>query len=327
MSFLSSAFKNFFITFAVCLLVFGFLGFQYAYPWLNEVANLSDMGKNFETSGSEVSGETSGETSDETSEMPSENQINKDGDVFTALVMIVDSNGRAVDMVFIDANGKTSQYIYCKISPSLKIVNDVGVTGPIGDLFCTMSPEAICDSITALTGIETKYCLKFQREDLPLVASLIPGASYVLGEEITLVNPKYAETEFDEETPLPEDYNIKIANVDGKVLLNEKVEGKSKLEWILSYNPNLNGSEYNLYYSLIAKSLIRQFFNNEASTMSTEVMSKLLAVCDTNLTVDKATSHLSTIFAYDNYTLHELNCPTYWESAVEKLRELDGSYD
>ena len=101
---MSSAFKNFFITFIICLLVFGFLGFQYAYPWLTEIVDFTDMGK--ETSEtSETSEEVStGETSQPVTE---ENDFNENGDVFTAVILCVDSNNRALNSVFIDANGKT----------------------------------------------------------------------------------------------------------------------------------------------------------------------------------------------------------------------------
>ncbi len=324
---MSSAFKNFFITFAVCLLIFSFLGFQYGYPWLNEVFDLTNMGEKFkETSSEEVSQE------EEVSVPPkTENpNYNPDGDVFTAIIMAVDSNGRAVNTVFIDSNGKTKQYIYCKINNNVKGINDVGVTGPVSELFANMTPEAICKSVSAMTGIETKYCLRFERKDLSAIAAVIPGAYVVLNEDVMFVNPKYKNldiTNLPEGERIPDDYYLTISNVDGKVLLNEKIAGKTKLEWLLEFNPNFDGSDYNSLYNSISKSLLEQFLNNESSTMSTEVMTKVLSNCDTNMSVDNATSHLATIFSHNDYTRHNLNLPANWEDAVEKLRGLDGSYE
>ena len=58
---LSSAFRNFFITFAVCLLVFGFVGLKFIYPWVSDIVNFNDLG-------GDVSENTSGDVSEDTSE-------------------------------------------------------------------------------------------------------------------------------------------------------------------------------------------------------------------------------------------------------------------
>lgn len=321
---MTSAFKNFFITFIICLLIFGFLGFQYAYPWLTNLVDFSEMGS--QTSG-DVSEEISEDVSTETSLPEIKDNYDENGDVFTAVILCVDSNGRAINTVFIDANGKSKQYIYCPIAHTVKATSEIGFTIPIGDLFSTMSLNEITQCVTAMTGIETKYCLRFTRDDLVTVAACIPGASVTLNEDIMFVNPEYKDYVAVPGEPYPDDYYISIANVDGRVLLNEKLNGKSKIEWLLEYNPNVDGSEYNTIYSLISKALIRQFFEQEGATMSTDVMSKIIANCDTNLSVDNASTHLSTIFSYNDYARHEINYPANWEIAVSKLRDLDGSYN
>ncbi len=321
---MTSAFKNFFITFIICLLVFGFLGFQYAYPWLQSFIDFSDMGKD---TSEEVSEEVSGDVSEESSVPVIEDNYDENGDIFTAVILCADSHNRALNIAFIDANGKTKQYIYCPILSSVKSTNEIGVNVPVGDLFSTMEPTEIAQCVSAMTGIQTDYCLRFSRDDLAIIASMIPGASVTLNEDITFINPGYKDYVPQAGVPYPDDYYISISNVDGRVLLNEKLNGRSKLEWLLEYNPNSDGGEYNALYSLISKSLIRQFFENESSTMSTEAMSRIINCCDTNLTTDKASTHLATIFSYDDYTRHEVSYPANWESAVVKLRELDGRYE
>ncbi len=325
MNFLSSAFKNFFITFTVCLLVFGFIGLQYVYPWLSNIANFDDMGDNSsESSGSETSDDTSDDTSEPVTVPVSD--YDENGDVFTAVIMCVDSNNRAINCVFIDANAKSKRFIYCPIPTSIKIINEVGVAVPIGDMFSTMTPKEICQSVSSITGIETKYCLRFDREGIREVAAATPGVSITLKEDISIINPEY-EDFIPVDGDYPEDYYINISNVDGRVLLNEKINGKAKLDWLLEYNPHSDDTEYNALYSQIAKVMIRQILDLESSLKSTEFMKKVIKNCETNLTLDAASGHLDTIFSYDDFQRHDTTFPANWETAVTKLRELDGSYN
>lgn len=322
---MSSAFKNFFITFAICLLIFGFIGFKFAYPWLSDVADFTDMG---ESSSSAASGDDTSDTSEGDDPVITPiDDYNENGDVFTAIIMNVDSQNRVLSSVFIDSNAKSRQFIYCPIPPAVKAVNEVGANVPIGDMFSMMNPSAVCQSVTALTGIKTDYCLRFTKDSIGELAKLIPGAYVVLGEDISFVNPKYINYVHIEGTEYPSDYNIIVANVDGKVLLNEKLEGKTKLEWLLSYNPNIDGSEYNVLYTNICKALVRQFFTQKNALKNSATMAKLVKCCDTNLTVDDAGKHMDAIFAYNDFKLHEVSYPSNWETAVTTLRELDGSYN
>ncbi len=323
---MSSAFRNFFITFAVCLLVFGFLGFKFAYPWLSDIVDFTDM--NNDTSET-VSEEVSADVSEETSESapPPVSDYDENGDVFTAFIMNVDSDNRMLSSVFIDSNGKSGQFIYCPMSPTVKAVNEVGATVPIGDMYSIMTPQAICQSMTMLTGIETKYCLRFNRESLKTLVELIPGANIVLSEDIEIINPLYADYEHIEGTEYPSDYTIVITNVDGKVLLNEEIAGKTKLEWLLYYNPLADGSEYNALYTQISKALIQQFFEQESALKKGDAMEKLVKCCETNLTAAKASEHLETIFSRDDFKYNEVAYPNNWATAVTTLRELDGSFN
>ena len=320
---MSSAFKNFFITFAICLLVFAFVGFTFVYDWLLDVLNFSNLGETSET----VSGDVSGETSQEQSEaVIPDTSIDESGDVFTAFIMCVDSKGKMLNGVFVDANGKSKQFIYCPIAASLKTTNEIGVSVPVNDLFTTMSPETVAQCVTTLTGIQTDYCLRFDREGLKAIVRSIPGAYVELNEIVTVKNPIYNSFVPEEGTPYPEDYYITIQNnQDGKVLLNDLVGNRTALEWLLEYNPNFDGTEYNAIYTKIAKAIIRQFLTQENAMKSTEVMATVISSCETNMTLDDATGHLDTIFSYNSFKRHEVNYPSNWEAAVTRLRELDGT--
>lgn len=323
---MSSAFKNFFITFAVCLLVFSFVGFSFVYDWLLEELNFSDMGNTSETVSEEVS---EGNHEEQSTVIIPESGMDENGDVFTAFVMCVDSEGKMLNGVFIDSNGKSKQFVYCPLNSGIKVYNEIGVLIPLYDLFTNMAPDTICQSVTALTGIETDYCLRFDREGLKAIVQSIPGAYVELNtdETITVKNPIYGNYVPDEGTLLPEDYYITITNnADGKVLLNEIIGTRTALEWLLEYNPNLNGNEYNAIYIKIAKAIIRQFFIQENAMKSTETMATVISNCDTNMTLDDASAHLDTIFSYNSFKRHEVNYPSDWRDAVVRLRELDGSF-
>ena len=307
--------------------MFGFIA-NALYPLLIDALDFSDMGEN---SSAPIESDVS--VDDAVSEPEPDNSTpenNQEGKIFTAVVMCVDSNGRAVDIVFIDANGKTNQYIYCKIPSNIKRTNSVGVTAPVGDLFAMMSNDEICKMVTAMTGIEVEYCLRFKREDIPAISKKIPGANVVLPDKsgITFTNPAYSDFVPEDGITYPSDYYINITNNgDGKVLLDEQNNGKTNLEWLLGYTPNSDGSEYNAYYSLICTSLIRQFFQKESSTMSTDVMSAILQNCDSNMTKGDATEYLEEIFAYNDYKRYEYTYPSNWGSAVKDLRDMDnGNY-
>lgn len=324
---MSSAFRNFFITFAICLLVFGFVGFQYVLPWLNGVFDFSDMGN-------DSSGETSSEVSDDTSDDGQKKPVVDDGfydpngDVFTAVVMAVDSKGTVVNCVFIDSNAKTKQLIYCPISPETRRTNEVGVPMPVKNLFATMSPYEVCQCVSAMTGIEVDYCITYDREGVRKLASSMPGISITLpeGKSIDIINPAYKDYVSIDGT-YPSDYRAEITNVDGKVNLNEKLMGKSKLEWLLEYAPDGASGEYNEYYQLVSKEVIKQFLNNEQNKDARSMTMVINNAKSTNMTVNDANAHLETIFSFDNFQVHNVIYPENWATAIKTFRELDGSFD
>ncbi len=68
---MSSAFKNFFITFIICLVVFGFVGFRFVYPVLSDALNVAGIinpQEQSDTSGENSDGSEPDTTSRETSE-------------------------------------------------------------------------------------------------------------------------------------------------------------------------------------------------------------------------------------------------------------------
>ncbi len=326
---MSSALKNFTITFAVALVVFMLLGF-WAAPYLESAFDFSGMGSKNESEDESVDiSDESSDTSTDISQPDTKPDFDENGDVFSVVVMCVDGEGYPLRMVLLNANGKTEQYTYCTIDPNLKINNEIGNNVAMRTLFRGMNPSEIAQYISANTGIETQYCLVFDRSSLATVAKGIPRASITLDRDYTVNNPKYKDQVLDPAIPAPEDYTVTVTNGDdGSVRLNDVVYERTNLEWLLEYTNILDGSEYTLLYEDICVELLKQYL-----TAGSNSMADILAVCQSNLNVNVADRHLDTLFAYDEWNLNEYRYPRKngevadWERAIQELRELDGSYN
>ncbi len=325
---MSSALKNFLITFAISLTVFLLIGLNVISPWLSEIVALPDSNAN-----NDVSGNTVSDTSDDETSLPevSDVEYDEDGDIFTAVMFCVDSENRALETIFIDANGKTKQFIKCQIPKTTRVTNDVGVAVPVGDLFAMISSDSICQLVSTMTGIETKYALCFDKNSIKTLSKLIGNptidvdkiAETITKEPISIMNPEYEGVIFPDGESKPSDYYF---NLTGKINLNKSVHGKTYLEWLLEYNPHGDQSadgDYNSVYAYIFGQLVDQFFKSESSLKNVSSMTKLISACETNLTADQATEHLETIFSYDDFQRHENIYPNNWVDAVNLLRKLD----
>ncbi len=334
---MTSAFKNFFITFAVCLLVFAFLGFQFVDPWLSSVFNINNM---FEDSSSNAPSQDISDdfSSEADTSVPDVNisDFDPDGDVFTAIIMCVDEDGKMLTSVFIDSNGKTKRFIYCPIRANTVIsINGSEKTCTAGNLFATLTNDEICQCVSAMTGIKTDYCLRFDRNDLVTIAGMIPGISVALNDKTIpaeILSDKNEETSGDgEESTAPADPVYVEVDDDGTIDLNDKKNGKKNIEWILSYTPATHNTqihgEFTEYYKLVAQAVMRAFFQQEKSTKNINNISKILNCSNTNLNVNTAASLLETIFAYNDFERYDNFVYSNREHSIRKLREMDGSYN
>lgn len=339
---MTSALKHFFITFAVCLLIFAILGVM-VYQKIVEGFNNFGKGSGDESDVSEV---VSDEASDTVSlpESGNKTDYNEDGDIFTAVVMCVDEENTVVNCAFIDSNGKTGKYIYCVIPPATKIANEIGNAVPIADMFGTMSPDEICKCVSAMTGIETNYCFRFQKDDMSTIASLLPGPSIKLTfpvkiplfdeEEEKEDNKKEEDDKTESEAskeevtpPEDDDRYLTIENDEnGKVNLNKSVNGKSNLQWLLESEKEETGIRKNTLYATISRELFRQFFVDQQSTKKVAVLTRLMSISVNNFNANAAEKYLDLLFANSRFDYHSYTYPSNWGTAVEDLRKFDGRY-
>ena len=321
---MSSGFKNFFITFVICLLVFGFVGFNYVYPALSEILNVEKVIEPGKTSSGDVSGDTSDVSGEESSRPQTDNNYNENGKIFTLAVACVDSRGRAVAAAFVDSNEKSGQFILCSVPVTVRVVNEAGISVPLSDMMVSMSDASMCSAFSALTGIPVDYCLRLTRADLAQLGKIVPGTYVKISEDISFMDPKYEDFEPEAGEPYPDDYFVTISSKGGKVYLNEKINGRTNLEWLLDYNPSGDeDTEYNAYYAMIAKALIRQFFEQEGALKNTGTLTSVIRGKQTNLTANDISTNLDIIFG-GGFRKSDITYPGNWERAVETLRKLDG---
>ena len=102
---MTTALRNFLITFFVLILVFAFVGYRWIYPGLKGVVDewFADDESSAPAEESGSSGDTS-RVDDSSAPVPDTSGIvNENGDVFTAVVMSIDYKGSALICTFIDA--------------------------------------------------------------------------------------------------------------------------------------------------------------------------------------------------------------------------------
>lgn len=330
---MSSAFKNFFITFVICLLVFGFIGGVYVYPLLKEVLDFSDMGPDTsENNTSSPQGDTSDDNSD-TSDGPvvDGNYFDASGDVFTAVIVALDDNGNVSQCVFLDENAKTKQIIYCPINPNTIYFNEAGGLAEVKHLFAVMSPKEICQCVTAMTGIPVDYCFVMDKNSIKSIAALMDDCYSVMPGDVTEII-RYTVTEEEQTADLPAgEYEVKITNIGNQVKLNEELYGKTKLEWLLHRDGEENRQQTN-YYGMICKDLLSQFLNNKKNKDMQTMLSVLDACKATNMTATDVANHLDTIFSFDSFQYNTYSYPISCHDVNDRndiiadLRELDRSF-
>jgi len=206
---------------------------------------------------------------------------------------------------------------------------------PLEVLLRGKTPDEITRCITAITGIETEYCLIFNKSSLDTITGQIPRANVELpnNQVITITNPKYENYVAQPNVPYPEDYTITISNGDdGTVHLRDfpanDTDGKTYLQWLLEYNPTPDGSVYNVIYKSICSSLLKQFLQSESASMA-----RILSVCESNISLNEADGYLETIYSYNEWNQVHYQYPrnrdnvAEWEKAIKDLREYDGTYN
>lgn len=307
---LSSAFKNFFITFGVCLIVFGLIGWQLVYPAIDNI-----MSNTSNTDVSEVSSDNSTDTSGEVTEPPI---IVDEGETFTSVIIGKAADGLAASVIYLRVNESNKTFSYCYIPADTQIGSNIGKDVPIKYMATQIDGGSIAKKISALTGVSIDYYAVLGMEELTAVVGQLNEAYIDIPQEIKYPNPEFAEqiAELSEGEEIPDEYNIIIPQgrntIDADIVKN-----------IMNYNPT-GGNEYHVLTKKLYETVFIQFFTNPGTKKNNSALYSLLNdIENTNITPGVIDKNLDLIFTYDVYQLNQINYPSNadWTRTIELFKD------
>ncbi|HAN20288.1 MAG: hypothetical protein A2Y15_03610 [Clostridiales bacterium GWF2_36_10] len=309
---MSSAFRNFIITFCACLIVFGLIGWKVVYPAINEVINTEDTT-------SEVSGDIDDDTSGDDTGDESTDII--EGDTFTTVIVGKANDGLTASVIYLRINEKTKRFSYCFIPTSVTAGNSVGVNTPIKNLFSTLSGDEIARKVSAITGMKINYYVILGMDELSTIVEVMNGATINIDSQIKYLNPDYIDDvgALESGTEIPDEYYITIGQ--GNNILNADL-----VRNIMNYNPYSEGIEFHSKSKLLYETVFTQFFTNSGTNGNRSAVKNLLNdIHDTNITPSVLDSYMDIIFTYDIYTLQKVNYPNDRTEKISMFKQADGT--
>ena len=307
---MSSAFRNFFITFAIFLLIFGLVGWKLVYPAVADLVGLTGPG------GIE-SGDESGDESEDTTS-PGPINPNDDGDTFTAVIVGRAPDGLVASVIYLRINENTKRFTYCFIPPETQVGNSVGVDVPLKYLLPQLTGNDIMRKVSALTGMKVDYYINLGPEELEAVVSRLNEGKVFYSREIKFINPDFAELydALSPGEPVPEEYYIVIPQGNNEMTTD-------LVHNIMIYNPRTDGTEYHVLIKELYEEVFLQFFVDSGTKKNSSALFSLLNEVETNITPAVLDEYMDLIFTYDIYTLKQITYPSHsdWTKAVNLFKD------
>jgi len=311
---LSTSFRNFLITFGVCLLVFGLIGWKVIFPALNGVINEDN------TSGTESNVSTNANSNDTTNTVSSDVVV--EGDIFTAVIVGKSPDGQVASIIYFRVNEVTKRFSYCFIPTDLKMVNSIGVDVPLESLLSTLSGEDIIKKVSATVGVRIDYYAILGTEELTAIVDKFSNAKLNITAEVKFLNPEYTDevVNFETSEEIPQEYYITIAqgnnSLDADLVKN-----------IMAYD---TVNEYHTLTKLLYESVFIEFFTNSGT--KNDYASLLNQIKTTNITPAALDTYSDIVFSYFQYK-EIVNYPTKSsasstydiEKAIKDFRKADGT--
>ncbi len=307
---MSSALKNFIITFCVSLLLFGLLSYII-------VANVGQVFNNeSETTGEENNSEDTKKTnipSVTTAPLETETDINgntvvvhpKD-DSFTVLLVGTDYQPNTLNdydlselnknisgfpikereiyadsIMILRADRKNSRFLISML-PSNMNVSVRGNKAFLGSLYEKYGIDFMCDMVTAMTGLKIDYYSAVSIEDFAYIIDDIGGINYTVPLDMNYEDPS-------------QDLSIHIQKgartLDGNTVVQ-----------MLRYNlyPNGNSDRMQLGISFF-KALFEKMTDLSNLDKTSELFTNLSKYVETNITAAVVTRHTDILFAYRTF--------------------------
>lgn len=306
---MSSAFKNFFITFGVCLIVFGLIGWQVIYPAIISSAEEDN-------SDTEISGDISEE---DTSDESPDDKEKKEGDTFTAVIIGKANDGFVSSIAYFRADEAAKTFSYCFIPTNVELANNIGKNTPAKYLIPQIDGISAMEKISALIGVNIDYYAVMGMDELIAVVEKMNKAYIDISQRIEYPNPEYSVQidELPDGEEVPDEYKIIIP--PGRNILDDEV-----VKNIMDYNPT-DGGEYHVLAKQLYEVVFKQFFTNNGTKKNEPVLASLLNVIkETNITPDVIDSNMDLIFSYDSYTQKEIKISssnTDWRKIAPLFRD------
>lgn len=307
---MSTSFRNFLITFGVCLLVFGLIGWKLVYPVLNDAIN-----------GSEAESTVSDESFKDTSSVVGTEESTVEGDTFTAVIVGKSTDGFAASVMYFRVNEATKRFSYCFIPTDLKVGNGVGIDVPLKTLVPQLSGEQIAAKVSAVTGMRINYYIIMGQDELIAVVNKMNNATIDISSELKYINPEYTDeaAAFDTSDAIPAEYYITVS--PGRNVVNADL-----VKQIMGYDA---GTDSHPMTKLLYETLFEQFFTNAGTKNESAPYALLNDVKQTNITPAVIDEYRDIIFTYDLFQREKITYPMVsasydWEEAIKLFKKADG---
>lgn len=318
---MSSSFRNFFISFILCLLVFGYIGYNYLWPEISAAVDFTGT-PSADTSGDSRPNETSNGTVSGGDDVSS--PVHKDGAEVTYLFMgeAADGNIAAFILVRVDEGAET--FTYCSVPASASLTNEVGVSVPISVYFADLDTNSVLARASAMMGFPIDYYMRVDVGFLNTLIATVRNPHFELTRAVNCINPKYDGMEFDtsdsssdtSEDRIPEDYYLSYSA--GNVNLTEE-----SLNALTNFSVSLGNTADLVITTDIYNALFVQYLTGSATKRNTSVARSLAAKAkQTNLTDDAIDRYSGIFFTYDEYKMTKVNYSS-WNATVDAFRNAD----
>ena len=295
---MSSAFRNFVLTFLLALIVFGLVAWR-----VLPAAEAALLGPDPTEESSEPSDTTSdGETSEDPGTQPVDPETD---DGFSCLFVGKNGSGRICSLIFTRVSESRQRYITLDIPASTHLSVGLGYA-PLYSLLAGKDIAAVTATVSALVGYDIDYCFIADAEAEGQIAALHGDMSVTLPYAVRYLSPEFAV--IPEEDRSEEHY---VTIPAGNVRLNGE-----NTPYILDAVPN-GQNAYTYDYSLqgtICFSIFDQLFARRDIGDNTSLLIELAECVETNAEINDVIRRAPAMFSKSSYAYQNVSYTTVTRS-------------
>lgn len=281
---MSKGFRNFFITFILALIVFGFLAYKMVPA---AVAFFLPDVSGSESTTSDVSGsDTSEDTSTPTESEPPVDQIK--GTTFTTLMLGKDMYGNIDAAMLLKVNKETKTYLIISIPTDMQLQID-GVNQKLKTLLNSRDIGFFTEKIFAITGLKINYYAIFDVNGLIKAVDSLGSLNYNIPRDMHYEDP---------------DQGLVIDLKKGTTKLTGEI-----VSHLLRFVPP-SGEEGRLAQQRdVIQSILVQMLTLENISKAPSMVESIIANAETNFTVQAFNNNTELIFKYASFTKQIVQYP------------------